>query len=64
MKKALQRKAAVLLIASLLYLVMPVDLVPDLIPLIGWVDDLLVVALGVWSAFKSLPRSQPKALPR
>lgn len=29
---------------ALLYVVWPIDLVPDLIPIIGWIDDL--VALG------------------
>lgn len=31
------------------YLVMPVDLVPDVIPVIGWADDAVVVALTLRS---------------
>lgn len=64
MKKALKRKAVVFLIAAVVYLVLPVDVVPDFLPLVGWVDDLLVIGLGIWGAFRSLPRNDQKALPR
>lgn len=37
-----------LYLAILLYLLSPVDLVPDLFPGLGWVDDLLLVLLTVW----------------
>jgi len=36
-----------LLPAALLYLILPIDLVPDFIPLAGRLDDLLVLALAV-----------------
>lgn len=32
----------VLIIAALLYLICPVDLVPDFIPVAGWIDDVAV----------------------
>jgi uncharacterized membrane protein YkvA (DUF1232 family) len=35
------------LIGSLLYVVSPIDLIPDIIPVFGFVDDLLVVTLGL-----------------
>jgi len=37
-----------LYLAVLLYLLSPVDLVPDLFPGLGWLDDLLLVLLTVW----------------
>ncbi|MBO9534376.1 MAG: DUF1232 domain-containing protein [Solirubrobacteraceae bacterium] len=39
------RRARVALGALLLYLALPIDLVPDPIPLIGWADDLVLVVL-------------------
>lgn len=33
----------VALMVGLLYLASPIDLIPDFIPLAGWVDDLMVV---------------------
>lgn len=32
---------------QLLYLVVPVDLVPDLIPVVGWIDDVVVLMAGI-----------------
>jgi uncharacterized membrane protein YkvA (DUF1232 family) len=46
------------LFAALLYGASPIDLIPDLIPLIGWVDDavivpvLLLLALVQWRRAK------------
>lgn len=39
------RPARLLLGLGLLYLAMPIDLVPDFIPVVGALDDVLVVAL-------------------
>ena len=38
-----------LAVFAVAYVVMPVDLVPDVVPLLGWLDDIGVVALvGAW----------------
>ena len=42
-----------LLGASLVYLAMPIDLVPDFIPVAGQLDDAIVVALVVRSVVRS-----------
>jgi len=39
----------------LLYLVSPIDLVPDMIPLVGAVDDLVLVPLAVRWLLRKLP---------
>lgn len=35
-------------LAALAYTISPIDLVPDLLPGFGWLDDLLLVLLTVW----------------
>lgn len=42
---AVPRRARVWLVLLLGYLLMPFDLVPDMIPVIGYADDVVVVAL-------------------
>ncbi|MBI4233146.1 MAG: DUF1232 domain-containing protein [Chloroflexi bacterium] len=39
--------AKLILPAIALYLMMPVDIIPDFIPVLGYLDDLLVVVLGL-----------------
>ena len=39
-----------------LYLAMPLDIIPDFIPVLGYVDDVLVLGLGVWLLLRSVPR--------
>lgn len=37
------------------YALSPVDLIPDLIPVIGYLDDLVLVPLGIWLIVRALP---------
>jgi len=38
-----------------LYVISPVDLIPDVIPVIGWVDDLVLVPLAIRWMLNRLP---------
>jgi membrane protein DedA with SNARE-associated domain/uncharacterized membrane protein YkvA (DUF1232 family) len=46
-------KALALLIAA--YAVSPVDLIPDFIPVLGHLDDVILVPLGVWLLVRLIP---------
>lgn len=37
------------------YALSPIDLIPDFIPVLGYIDDLILVPLGVWLALKLVP---------
>ena len=37
------------------YALSPIDLIPDLVPVLGYVDDLIIVPLGIWAALKLIP---------
>lgn len=41
-------KPKVLAVLAILYLIWPLDLVPDLIPLLGWFDDIGFDVVAVW----------------
>lgn len=53
----LHLKALMLLVPA--YLLSPIDLIPDVIPLLGWVDDLVVVPLLVSLIVRMLPQRAP-----
>lgn len=38
------------------YALSPIDLIPDPIPLIGYLDDLIVLPLGIYLALKMIPQ--------
>lgn len=37
------------------YAFSPIDLIPDFIPILGYLDDLVLVPLGIWLALKMIP---------
>lgn len=37
------------------YALSPIDLIPDFIPLLGYLDDLLLLPLGLWLALRLTP---------
>ena len=44
-----------LVILILLYGISPVDLIPDLVPLLGWLDDVTLLLVLLWGWEKCLP---------
>jgi uncharacterized membrane protein YkvA (DUF1232 family) len=37
------------------YALSPIDLIPDFIPVLGYLDDLLIVPIGIWLAIRLIP---------
>lgn len=55
MRKDVALKPKLLLLAGLVYLVSPVDVLPDVLLGLGWLDDLVIVPLLGWLSYRSLP---------
>lgn len=47
--------AKCMILFSIFYLLSPIDLIPDFIPVAGWIDDLVIVPLLLSLAERSLP---------
>jgi uncharacterized membrane protein YkvA (DUF1232 family) len=48
--------AKVLAVAVVAYAASPIDLIPDFIPVIGYLDDLVIVPLGIIIVLKTVPK--------
>ena len=46
-------KAVAVAVAA--YALSPIDLIPDFIPVIGYLDDLIIVPLGIWLVVSLIP---------
>ena len=67
--------AKLLLMVVIAYALSPIDLIPDFIPLIGYLDDLILLPLGIYLAMRLVPpelwrelqaraKAQPLSLPQ
>jgi uncharacterized membrane protein YkvA (DUF1232 family) len=48
--------AKVFMAAVIGYAISPVDLIPDFIPIVGYLDDFIIVPAGIYIAIKMIPR--------
>lgn len=46
-------KATIML--AMAYVFMPLDLVPDLVPILGWADDLTILSGLIYLAYRMIP---------
>ena len=49
------RLPSLIAVALILYLAMPIDIIPDFIPVIGYLDDVLILAIGAGLLLRSIP---------
>lgn len=54
--------AVFLAIVSLLYTVSPIDLAPDAIPVVGWLDDIGFLAIAAMNAVQQFSKNQDAAI--
>lgn len=47
--------AKALAVAIAAYALSPIDLIPDFIPVVGYLDDLILLPLGIWLAISLIP---------
>jgi len=47
--------ARILAGVTVAYAFSPIDLIPDFIPILGYLDDLIIVPLGIWLVIKMIP---------
>jgi uncharacterized membrane protein YkvA (DUF1232 family) len=50
------RRAKVAIVVALLWVISPIDLIPEFLPIIGPLDDVIVVALAFRYAARRVPR--------
>ncbi|MDD7794669.1 YkvA family protein [Clostridium sp. 'White wine YQ'] len=48
--------AKILAIIIVAYAVSPIDLIPDFIPVLGYLDDIILIPLGITLVLKLIPR--------
>ncbi|MEN9217235.1 MAG: DUF1232 domain-containing protein [Gloeomargarita sp. HHBFW_bins_162] len=53
-----------LVLGSLLYLISPLDISPDVLPFLGWIDDGILMAILVGELTNLFHREPPQNTPR
>lgn len=50
------KTAKLIVLITLAYVLSPIDLTPDFIPVLGLLDDLIIIPLGIYLAIKLIPK--------
>ncbi|TAK05223.1 DUF1232 domain-containing protein [Patescibacteria group bacterium] len=56
-------KPKVFAVLAIAYLIWPADLVPDIVPLLGWFDDIGLAGVATWYLMHAAGRKRPPAAP-
>ena len=48
--------AKIIIALVVAYALSPIDLIPDFIPVVGYLDDLILLPLGVWLGIRLIPQ--------
>lgn len=47
--------AKIMIVLVVAYALSPIDLIPDFIPILGYLDDLVLLPIGIWLAIRLIP---------
>jgi uncharacterized membrane protein YkvA (DUF1232 family) len=50
------RRAKILLLFLLAYAASPIDLIPDFIPVLGLLDEVILLPIGIWMVVRMIPQ--------
>lgn len=54
-KIMLKRAVAIILfLLAIAYVIWPLDIMPDIIPIVGWIDDVFVFLMGLFVLIKGI----------
>ncbi|HAU1796504.1 TPA: DUF1232 domain-containing protein [Legionella pneumophila] len=48
--------AKFIILVVVAYAISPIDLIPDFIPVLGYIDDMILLPLGIYLAIKLIPK--------
>lgn len=48
-------RCKILAVFLIMYALSPIDLIPDFIPVLGQLDDLIILPIGLWILYKMVP---------
>jgi uncharacterized membrane protein YkvA (DUF1232 family) len=49
--------AKIIIIIAIIYALSPIDLIPDFIPVLGYLDDLLILPVLIYVSIKIIPKN-------
>jgi uncharacterized membrane protein YkvA (DUF1232 family) len=53
----------VLVVGAIVYVLMPFDAIPDVAPVVGWLDDIMFLIGALGMLFGAAPKTQPPSAP-
>jgi uncharacterized membrane protein YkvA (DUF1232 family) len=56
-RKDTPRTAKILAAVTVAYALSPIDFIPDFIPVLGYLDDLIILPLLIWICIKLIPKN-------
>lgn len=54
--KRTPRISKILIVITAIYLISPIDIIPDYIPFAGWIDDIIIVPILLYIATLFIPK--------